>query len=120
MWVRYMITYTKTGAKKVITRIYIRDDGIVLRMHFSNIDKHRAYIENAVEHIKSAFTGDLGSCGCNPRNENCRHRKTYTIDGKKIEKCGGAEFEFWTPTVEKSADYTALLEKFYPSKKIRA
>jgi hypothetical protein len=116
-WGRYMVTYTKTGSKKIIARIYIRDDGIAVRLYFSNIDKHRAYIESAPEIIKSVFTNNHGNCACNPRDENCRHRKTYTIDGRKIEKCDGAVFEFWDPTAEKLPDYVGLLSEFYSKKK---
>ena len=122
-WGNYMIIYTQTGvkSKKVIARIYIRGDGIVLRLFFSAIDKHRAYVENTPEHIKSVFTNNHGNCRCNPRYENCKHRKTYSIDGKKIEKCDGYVFEFSEPTVEKLPDYMSLLTEFYmPGKTARA
>ena len=101
-WGKYMILYAKTGVKnkKVIARIYIREDGIVLRLFFSNVDKHQDYIENAPKHIKEVFTGVHGNCKCNPKKENCRMRKTYVIDGKTHEKCSGAAFEFCNPAVK--------------------
>jgi len=121
-WGKYMIIYSKTGVKnkKVIARIFIRESGIVLRLFFNDIDKHRKHIEHAPEHIKSVFAGNHGNCSCNPQKENCRMRKTYTIDDKQIEKCSGVVFEFWNPTAEKLADYIDLLEEFYPIKKAKS
>ena len=121
-WGKYMIIYSKTGAKtkKVIARIFIREDEIVLRLFFNDIDKHRAYIESAPEHIKNVFIKNHGDCSCNPQKENCRTRKTYTIDGEKIEKCSGVVFEFWKPTEEKLNDYINLLAEFYPVKKAKS
>lgn len=118
-WGRYMIIYAKTGVKNktVIARIYIREDGIVLRLFLNNIGKHCAYIQNAPEHIKDVFTDSLGSCSCNPQKENCRMRKTYVIEGQTIEKCSGMAFEFLDPTMEKLPDYINLLKEFYPVKK---
>ena len=119
-WGKYMIIYTKTGvkAKNVAARIFIRENGIVLRMFFNNIDKHRSYIENAPEHIREVFTGSHGDCSCNPKKENCRMRKTYTINGRTIEKCSGVVFEFWSPTIEKLPDYIDLFKEFHPAKNI--
>ena len=119
VWGKYMIIYTKTGAKSktIIARFYIRNTGIVLRLFFNNIDKHRAYIENSPEHIRSVFIGDYGDCSCEPKKENCRMRKTYTINEKQIEKCGGVVFEFWNPTTDTLSDYMDLLAEFYPVKK---
>ena len=119
-WGRYMIIYSKTGtkSKSVIARFFIRENGVViLRLFFNNIDKHRSYIENAPEHIKKVFTNDRGNCSCNPRNENCRFRKTYTLDGRQIEKCSWIVFEFKKPTLERLPHYMELLEEFYPNKK---
>ena len=119
VWGKYMIIYSKTGVKnkKVAARIFIRESGIVLRLFFNDVDKHRAYVEGAPEHIKSVFVNDYGNCSCNPKKENCRMRKTYTIDDRQIEKCSGVVFEFWNPTVEKLVDYMDLLAEFYPVKK---
>lgn len=118
-WGKYMIIFAKTGvkSKNVIARIFIRENGIVLRLFLNNIEKHRAYIENAQEHIKEVFTGNHGNCSCNPKKENCRMRKTYMIDGIHMEKCSGVVFEFANPTVEKLPDYMFLLKEFYPVKK---
>jgi hypothetical protein len=118
-WGKYMVVYSKTGVKgkKVIARIFIREDSIVLRLFFNNAEKHRAYIENAPAHIKNVFTNNHGNCSCNPKKENCRMRKAYTIDGKQIEKCSGVVFEFWQPSLDKLPDYIHLLAEFYPVKK---
>jgi hypothetical protein len=122
-WGRYMIIYSKTGvkSKKVIARIYIRNDGnIVLRLFFSNIDKHRAYIENAEPYIKDVFTGSHGDCSHCSHNKDgvCKFRKTYTLDGRLIEKCTGVVFEFWQPDLAKLPGYISLLSEFYKSKRL--
>ena len=121
-WGKYMIIYSKTGikSKKVIARIFIRESEIVLRLFFNDIDKHSKYIEGTPEYIKSVFTGNHGNCSCNPQKENCRMRKNYTIDGRKIEKCSGVVFEFWNPATEKLIDYKNLLAEFYPDKKAKS
>jgi hypothetical protein len=120
-WGRYMIIYTKSGgkSKKVFARIYIREDGIVLRLFFSEIDKHREYIERAPAHIKGVFVGEHGNCKhChNDRDGVCRFRKTYTIDNRLIEKCNGITFEFPDPRVECMGDYMNLFTEFYPKKR---
>lgn len=120
-WGKYMIIYAKTGvkSKNVIARIFIRENGIVLRLFFNNVDKHSAYIENSTAHIKDVFTGNHGNCSCSPKKENCRMRKNYTVDNKTIEKCSGVVFEFWSPTEEKLPDYIDLLKEFYPLSKIK-
>lgn len=120
-WGKYMIIYSKTGAKskKIIARIYIREDGITLRLFLNSVDKHQRYLENASEPIREVFVGSHGNCSCNPQKENCRMRKTYTIDGRKIEKCSGAVFEFPNPAIENCKDYIGLLEEFYPVKKAK-
>lgn len=120
-WGRYMTIYSKTGAKNksVTARIYIRDNDIVLRLYFSNIDKHRGYIENAPPYIKEAFTGEHGDCKhCkNDKNGVCKFRKTYTLDGRLFEKCNGVVFEFWQPDVSKLPGYISLLSEFYKTRK---
>jgi len=105
-WGRYMSIYTKRGvkSKKPYARIYIRDDSLILRMYFSNIDKHSGYIGSAPDYIKKAFTGDYGACGhCHNQKEDgaCMHRKTYTIDGKQYELCDGFAFWFHELTVRR-------------------
>ena len=119
VWAKYQIIYSQTGAKnkKVIARVYIGENKIVLRLFFNDVDKHRTYIENAPDHIKGVFTNNHGNCSCNPQKENCRMRKTYTIDGKQIEKCSGVAFEFLNPTIKNLNDYIELLAEFYPVKK---
>ena len=120
MWGRHMLIYYELGmkAKKVPARFYLRDNGIVLRMYFNGIDKHRAYMENSPSHIKDVFTGTHGNCGhCNSSHDgSCKHRKTYTIDDNVYEKCDGAVFEFCQPTMQKLPDYLALLDEFYKKK----
>lgn len=120
-WGRYMIIYSKKGvnSKKVIARIYIRDDGsIVLRLFLNDIDKRRAYIENTEPYIKNVFTGLHGDCShCkNDKDGVCRFRKTYTLDGRLIEKCNGIVFEFHMPDVTKLPGYVGLLREFYKTK----
>jgi hypothetical protein len=129
-WGKYMIIYSQNGVKnkKVIARIYIRDENliiwggkeykynnsIVLRLFFTNIDKHRLYIENTPSHIKIPFINDQAICVHD--REDCRFRKIYTIDGKKIEKCGGSVFEYHDPKKEYIKDYMDILKEFYDKK----
>jgi hypothetical protein len=120
-WGRYMVIYTKSGvkSKKVYARIYLRDQDIILRLFFSAVDKHREYIENTPAHIKAVFAGDSGHCQrCHNDQEGvCRFRKTYTLEGRLIEKCSGITFEFHHPSLDRMADYIALFTEFYPHKK---
>lgn len=117
-WGRYMIIYAKTGVKekRVAARVYIRDEGIVLRLFFSKIDAHRAYIEAAPAHIRDVFTGSHGGCNhCKDMGGGtCKFRKSYTLEGRLIEKCSGVVFEFWKPDLLKLPDYIGLLSEFYP------
>ncbi len=83
-WGKYMVIYTKSGvkSKKVYARFYLRDDDIVLRLFFSDIDKHREYLETAPAHIKEVFVGEFGACQhCHNSNPDgtCQFRKTYTL-----------------------------------------
>ena len=120
-WGKYMIIYSRTGvkSKKIAARIYIREDSIVLRLFFNQIDSHRSYIENAPPHIKQVFTGEHGDCHrCkNDKNGVCKFRKAYTLDGRSIEKCNGVVFEFRKPDLAKLQDYISLLSEFYPVRK---
>ncbi len=120
-WGRYMIIYAKTGVKdkKVAARIYIRDNGIILRLFFTNIDRHSAYIENAPEFIRMPFVGEHGNCNhChNEKGSLCKFRKTYSINNQFIEKCNGLVFEFEKPDTSKLQDYMELLKEFYPVRK---
>lgn len=123
-WGRNMLIYCKLGvkAKKVAARIYLRDDSIVLRLFLSGMDKHRAFLESAPEHIKSVFLpgggGDCHHCpdGGHRVNGNCNFRKGYTINEQPVEKCNGAVYEYYQPTTQKLPDYLALLDEFYPIK----
>jgi hypothetical protein len=116
VWGKMQAVYAKTGvkAKKIAARVYIREDHILLRLYFTDIDKHRAYAENAPEHIKAPFLPGPGDCRhC---YETCRHRKRYTLAGESIEKCDGVVFEFHRPALRNLPDYLALLNEFYPAK----
>lgn len=118
-WGRYMIIYSKSGAKtkKVIARIYIRENNIVLRLFFNNINKHSDYIRQAPTHIKDVFINDRGLCGhCEGKKDKCNFRKTYVIDGDEIQKCSGVTFEFFNPTISNLKDYIELLKEFYGKK----
>jgi hypothetical protein len=120
-WGKYMIIYTRSGvkSKNVFARIYIRDSSIVLRLFLNQIDKHRETIENAPSYIKEVFAGTYGNCHhChNDKDGVCKFRKTYTLDGRVIEKCNGTTFEFQEPSIHKISDYIALFTQFYPKKK---
>jgi hypothetical protein len=120
-WGKYMLIYRKTGVKSqnVYARIYIRDESILLRLFLSDIDKHRSFIEKAPAYIKEVFTGEQANCN-HDRDDGdgrCKFRKSYTIDGRLIEKCNGITFEFHAPNVQKMSDYIALFTEFYPQKK---
>jgi hypothetical protein len=119
-WGRFMLIYRKTGVKsdRVYARIYLQENGIVLRLFMSDIDGHRLFIENAPWHIKEVFVGEAGRCKhChNQVNDDCRFRKTYTIDGQLIEKCNGETFWFCKPELARLDDYLALFTEFYPMK----
>ncbi len=121
-WGKHMIIYTKTGVKSkaVFARIYMREPRIALRLFLNNVDKHRVFIEHAPAYIKEIFVGQHGDCQhCHNAGEDgkCRFRKTYTIDGRLIEKCNGITFEFYDPSVKKLKDYIDLFTEFYPAKR---
>lgn len=121
-WGRYMLIYRKTNVKseRVYARIYIREPRVVLRLFLNDIDKHREYLESATPCIKEVFTGPHADCQhChNEKNGVCRFRKTYTLDGRLIEKCNGITFEFHEPSIPKLRDYIDLLNEFYPSRNL--
>lgn len=120
-WGKYMLIYTKMNvkSKKSYARIYIREENIILRMYFSNIDKQREVIERTPKHIIDVFTGDKGNCKhCKVDAEYfCKFRKTYTINNKIYEKCNGETFYFYNPAIEKLQDYFNLFLAFYPRSK---
>lgn len=122
-WGRHMLIYTKSGviSKAVYARVYMREPRIALRLFLNKVDAHRAYIEQAPPHIKEVFTGEHGKCDhCHNQRADgtCKFRKTYTIDGRLIEKCNGITFEFPNPTLEKMPDYLGLFSEFFPRKKV--
>ena len=124
---RYKIEYYKAGVKtkKVVARIYIRDGdakiaarwsgrglGIFLRLYFTNIDKHRAYIESAPDFIRAPFVDDHSLChGC---KDECNRRKVYTIYDKAYAKCADSAFLFNEPQAKNVMEYVSLLTEFYP------
>jgi hypothetical protein len=117
-WGKYMLIYRKTNvsSKRVYARIYIREQEIVLRLFLNEIDKQRYFLEHAPKHIKDVFTGPHGDCEhChNQKDGFCRFRKTYSLDGRLIQKCNGIVFEFPEPTTQKLGDYISLFTRFYP------
>ncbi len=118
MWGKYMMIFRKAGvkSKKVYARMYIQENHIVLRMYFSNVTKHAAYIEGCPDFIKNVFVGEYANCGhCS--GEDCVHRKRYEISGVKYEKCDGYTFEFHDTTMENLPDYLGLFCEFFPPKK---
>ena len=65
------------------------------------------------------FTGEAAACN-HDRDEGggaCRFRKSYTLDGRLIEKCSGITFEFREPNLEKLPDYINLFAEFNPGKR---
>lgn len=123
-WGRKMVVYTKANvkSKKSYARIYLKEDGLTLRLYFSNIDKHREAIESAPDFIKAGFIGSYGRCRhCGNQREDgsCSHRKCYTIGGQKIEFCDGYAFWFPNPQVKDIPEYIKLFQVFYPPKKIK-
>lgn len=119
-WGRHMIIYSKAGVKtkKVVARIYLRDNSTVLRLFLSGIDKHRDYIERAPRHIRDVFTSDQGLChNCPQKPEGkCQFRKSYTLDNRRYDKCSGIVFEFEQPQRNLIEDYLGLLLEFYPAR----
>ncbi|MCE5234880.1 MAG: hypothetical protein LLF87_02350 [Eubacteriales bacterium] len=117
-WGRHMLIYVKAGAKsqKVTARVYLQEKGIVLRLFFSGVDKHRAYIEAAPEPIKAVFEKGFGDCNhChNEKDGACRFRKSYTLNATPIDKCNGNTFWFFDPSLDLMPDYLKLYDTFYP------
>lgn len=123
IWGRYMMIYTKTGAKSktVYARIYMRDTSIALRLFLNNIDKHRGYIESTPPHIKEVFVGEYGDCKHDriDKNGRCMFQKSFTLDGRFIEKCNSDTFWFPRPNIEYLKDYIDLFTEFFPSKRVK-
>jgi hypothetical protein len=126
----YQIIYSLNGIKgsrSISCRIFLRDDGvfvsfgkeikfsksIVLRLYFSNINKHIKYIENAPINIKELFINNSGLCKyC---IEHCYKRKTYTLNGLEMVKCADV-FEIINPKTKEIKDYVGILNEFYGKK----
>lgn len=114
---KYVFIYTKAGLKSnaSFARFLIREDCIILRIYFNDIDEHRKYIENAPSHIKDAFAFNGGDCiNC---SSTCMKSRAYVIDGNQYRKCCHSIAHFNAPSVERLPDYMALLTEFYPNKK---
>ena len=127
----YQIIYSLNGIKgsrSISCRIFLRDEGIfvsfgkefkftksiVLRLYFSNINKHINYIENAPMNIKEQFINDSGLCKyC---TEQCYKRKVFTINGKETAKCADV-FEYINPNIEEIKDFIGILKEFYEKKR---
>lgn len=123
---KYKIEYSKTGLKNknYVARFYFRDSGIVLRLYFTNIDRHREYIENASEFIKNSFINNMGKCkqcdkngGGIGKKGKCSFKKSYTIDNVLYKKCAGENYYFDKKDIESVPKYIELLKTFYPDKK---
>jgi hypothetical protein len=119
---KYKIEYYKPGNKtnKYIARFYFRDDEIVLRLYFSNIDKHRDYVEKSSDFIKKPFVDESHQCKhCKGMitNGKCRYRKTYTLDGVPYVKCAEQSFMYYNMEPKNASSYAELLTVFYPAKK---
>jgi hypothetical protein len=120
---KHKIEYFKPGNKtnKYIARIYLRDDKIVLRLYFSSIDKHSAYIEKAPDYIQKPFVDESHKCkrpNCKGiGNDKCRYQKTYVIDGITYIKCAEQSFMYHNVDAENAPGYVDLLATFYPIKK---
>jgi len=116
-WSPMAIVYGKTGTKSrpCPARIYIKDDGITLRLFLNKVDKHMQYIENSPPHIKNAFIFEGSDCqSC---NTSCAPGKVYTIDGQQMQKCNHSTFYFYGAHIGILPDIMGLLSKFYPVKK---
>jgi hypothetical protein len=123
---KYKIEYYRPGNKthKYVARIYLRDNEIVLRMYFSNIDKRRDSIEDSPEYIKKPFVDDSHKCkinckGMRMNDGKCRYQKKYTIDNMIYLKCSGESFMYYNMDGENASEYVELLATFYPKKKRR-
>ena len=121
-WGKNMIIYTKAGvkSKKSYARIYLRDNDLILRMYFSNVNSQKQAIEQAPDYIQHAFTGNYGACKhCHNMKEDgtCSHRKSYTIHNQQYELCDGFAFWFFSPDLAGIPEYIKLFLAFYPDKK---
>ena len=121
---KYKIEYYKPGSKtkKYIARIYFRDEEIVLRLYFSDINKQRSYLENTPEFIKEPFVSDYHNCkmpNCKGMitKGKCRYQKTYTLDGINHIKCAEQSFMYFDMQLKYISQFIDLILTFYPVKK---
>ena len=119
-WGRNMLIYSKVGVKSpsITARIYMRNDGICLRLFLNNVTKHGEYIANAPDFINTVFTGEYGKCK-HCKGDNCKFRKDYEIGQSRYEKCNGVTFEFNEPVPEQLPEYVGLFDEFYAVKKAK-
>jgi hypothetical protein len=122
-WGKYMVIYTRAGVKSkaVYARIYIPEGGIVLRLFLNKIERHEKFIEQAPAHIRELFTAENTRCkhDRDDKDGNCwsRFRRSFTIDGQRIEQCAPQTYYINHPEIQKIPDYINLLTEFYPHKK---
>lgn len=123
-WGKYVISYYRKGVKtkRYVARFYLRSDGLLFRMYFSDIDTHAGVIERLPEEIKATFFSEYGRCKhCDSKSNKsqgkCMHRKTYSLEGRRLEMCDGLVFLFPNHSVEAVPQYIDLLRLFYPPKK---
>ena len=110
------VAYSKTGtkSKNMVSRLKIQHDNgkISLRFYIPNADinKKRAYIENAPEHIRKAWIFENKNCtGC---NSSCSPKK-YMLDGREFLKCMHYAGTFTNPNMANLTDYIALVSEFF-------
>ena len=72
------------------------------------------YIETSPSHIKLPFINNNKLCR-KYGEKHCHNKKTYTVNGKIIEKCGYV-FEFKNPKIKNIMDYVNILKEFYVRK----
>jgi hypothetical protein len=115
-WGKYMITFRKKNLKnpKNAARIYLRENGIVLRFFLSDIDAHREYIERAPNIIREPFVNDFGNCRhChNENNGACNFRRSWTLFGIRHEKCSDSTIQYFSPSIEHVGEYMDLFREF--------
>lgn len=119
-WGKYMMIYTKRNckSKNVVARIYIRENGIVLRLFLKQVSKHSDYILKTPEFIRTVFTSEYAKCG-HCKGDICKFRKCYNLGGTEYEKCNGRTFEFYNPTLEQLPFYIDLFKEFFGKKRVQ-
>lgn len=120
-WGKNMIIYTKAGvkSKKSYARIYLRDNDLILRMYFSNVNSQKQAIEQAPDYIQHAFTGNYGACKhCHNMKEDgtCSHRKAirFTINNTNFVMV--LPFGSSLPTLQEYRNTSSCFLPFIPIK----